>query len=147
MFSRTLARRPLLGLRRRRQTREAVVIFRGWRPVAQRVGLGRQGPVVVHASAPAAVAVTVPHPGRRRSGGWPPVRNPAVLGLGLAIPVVLLRPGARGGVGGVDGALVIPGAVLRRRVSWRGQDEPVVGPQRLHVAWVVVEVVDVATKG
>lgn len=119
VFRRTLAR-PL-GFRRRRHTREAVVVLGGGRPVAQRVGLRRQGPVLVHAISPAAVTVTVSHSSRRSRGG-PPVGNPVVLGGGTAaIPVVLLRPGSRGGVGGVGCALVIPSAVFRRCVSWGRQ--------------------------
>ena len=120
VFRRTLA--WPLGFRRRRHTREAIVVLRGGRAVAQRVGLRRQGPVVVHAPAE---AVTVSHSGRR-SRRWPPVGNP--IGLGGGTAVVLLRPGARGGVGGVDGALVIPGAVFGRCVSWGRQYEPVVRP-------------------
>ena len=120
---------PLLGLGRRRHTRESVVVLRGRGAVAQRVGLGRQGPVVVHSSAAAAVAVTVSHSGRW-SRGRSPVGNPAVLDgtITNAVSVVLLRPGSRGGVGSVDGALVIPGAVFRRRISWGRQYESVVGP-------------------
>ena len=116
VFRRTLA--WPLGFRRRRHTREAIVVLRGGRAVAQRVGLRRQGPVVVHAPAE---AVTVSHSSRRSRGG-PPVGNPVVLGGGTAaIPVVLLRPGSRGGVGGVGCALVIPSAVFRRCVSWGRQ--------------------------